>query len=81
MSEMIERIVPILRDCYGENFEVTARKILEALRLPTEAMVTAGDKADYFCSEGIRISELIDRDGVANVFTAMIDAALNNGEM
>jgi hypothetical protein len=58
-----------------------ARAALQAIRedLP-ESVIRAGDNADYFCSEGIRISRMIYDGGIQTVFTAMIDAILDGKE-
>ena len=55
---------------------VDAAGEVRAPRVATEAMITAGDNSAYACSEGINLSRLIERDGIATVYAAMIDAAL-----
>ena len=59
------------------EYEGIVRAVLQAIRdgLP-ESVIRAGDNADYFCSEGIKISRMIDYGGIQTVFTAMIDAIL-----
>lgn len=57
--------------------DVLAMDAIEAMREPTEAMVSAGDEAKYTCSEGINLSQLIERSGIKAVFAAMVDAALS----
>jgi hypothetical protein len=63
------------------EYEDIVRAVLQAIRdgLP-ESVIRAGDNADYFCSEGIHISRMIDDDGIQTVFTAMIDAILSQSQ-
>lgn len=61
-----------------EMYHRMARAAFEEARVPTEAMITAGDNADYFSSEGINVSRVIGNDGIASVYRAMIDAALKD---
>jgi hypothetical protein len=63
------------------EFIEDAAAALEVIRdgLP-ESVIRAGDNADYFCSEGIKISRMIDYGGIQTVFTAMIDAILSQSQ-
>ncbi len=59
-----------------EAFVPQVQAVLRATREPSEAMVQAGDVADYECTEGISMLQLgIDP---AIVWQAMIDAALGD---
>lgn len=56
---------------------VLARICLEEIREPTDEMVDAADNAYYYYSEGINVSELIDRDGIRSMLRAAVSVALN----
>jgi len=81
MGAVIEARVRAAGAIYDYDGVEIARAALQAIRedLP-ESVIRAGDKADYFCSEGIHISRLIYNDGIQTVFTAMIDAILDGKE-
>lgn len=72
MSEMSERIAKALRGSWPslpvEAGDMLARAALEAMREPTEAMITAGDKAGILGTRGSWA-----------VWKAMIDEALKSG--
>jgi hypothetical protein len=80
IEKMAEAIARQMAEDQNDNLDL-ARAALQAIRedLP-ESVIRAGDKADYFCSEGIHISRLIYDDGIQTVFTAMIDAILDGKE-
>ena len=80
IEKMAEAIARQMAEDQNDNLDL-ARAALQAIRedLP-ESVIRAGDKADYFCSEGIKISRMIDYGGIQTVFTAMIDAILDGKE-
>lgn len=59
-----------------DEADALARAAIAAMREPTAEMVSAGDNSPYQCSEGVNVSRIIDVDGIAIMYRAMIDEAL-----
>lgn len=75
-NTLIERVAAILNTTPDEfGSEYIARMILETLREPTDAMVQAGVDADHTLEAIEGCPEY--PESCANIYRAMIDAALN----
>lgn len=81
MSEMVERLLPILIDATSGfssgsmDYEGTLRRLIVAMREPTEAMMCCplrGEVDDW----SIRPGETVKLPTLADVWRAMIDEAL-----
>jgi hypothetical protein len=80
MSEMIERVRVVIDDWISRNVEdeaVLARRVIEAMREPTETMRAAGQRAQFEPGALPPVTMCVGANFLASeVYQAMIAAAL-----